>query len=274
MGLIAPALGTTACTFSASGTSYDLTGLQLPSYYRVSDVRQSDTTYWFQVCSGGSPPPGKGCNPQEAAPAWQVEASTSSCYSLGAAPSQGWNFSFVDPNLPARGVRLQYSGGDSSFCPYMISGGNIEQRERSLSIDFVCSSAQSFNSELVNVLETNQCDYSLQIPSIYGCPRECLTGTSVCSGNGVCGFNNDASRSQCYCYSGYTGASCDSRAAAPDTGSTGITGEGIVLIIVCIALALTLGMAGFMFLRLQRLSIAPSAYGRLQGRYNAVGQVA
>lgn len=42
--------------------------------------------------------------------------------------------------------------------------------------------------------------------------------------------------------------------------------EGVLLIIVCLALAAVVGAVGFMFIRLRKLQVDPSAYENLQGR--------
>lgn len=103
----------------------------------------------------------------------------------------------------------------------------------------------------------------LQIPSIVGCPSECRTGpTTLCNGHGVCGFNTDAKKSQCYCYTGFTGQSCDSAVKS----SSALSAESIILIVVLIALAVVVGLVVFMFLKLRKLTVDPGAYDQLQGR--------
>ena len=107
-----------------------------------------------------------------------------------------------------------------------------------------------------------------QIPSIVGCPSECRTGaTSLCSRNGVCGFNADKQRSQCYCYSGYSGSTCGAAVPPPPA----LSAEGIILIVVMIALAAVVGLVVFMFLKLRKLTVDPGAYDQLQGRGESGG---
>ena len=65
------------------------------------------------------------------------------------------------------------------------------------------------------VNEKKTCQYSVELKSIYGCPTQCWTQpenpTSVCSGNGYCGFDTDKQVSRCYCFSGYGGSMCNER---------------------------------------------------------------
>jgi len=119
------------------------------------------------------------------------------------------------------------------------------------------------------VNEINNCEYSVTMYSIAGCPLECLTGGSLCNGHGVCGFNTDLQKSQCYCYTNWAGDRCGIA-----TKAAGLSVEGILLIIVCIVLAGVLGLIAFMFLKLRRLQIDPAAYDDLQGRFNELGQLA
>lgn len=50
------------------------------------------------------------------------------------------------------------------------------------------------------------------------------------------------------------------------TSSGALSTEGILLIIVCLALAAVVGLVVFMFLRLRKLQVDPAAYENLQGR--------
>ncbi len=98
--------------------------------------------------------------------------------------------------------------------------------------------------------------------SVAACPTQCRTGGSLCNGNGVCGYNTDALRSQCFCYNGFSGSMCAS--GAPP--APGMSAEGIILIVVLIALAMVVGLVIFMFLKLRKLTVDPGAYDQLQGR--------
>ena len=160
---------------------------------------------------------------------------------------------------------MQYPGGDSDWCPF-IPGSTTIRKNRTFSIELLCAPTQGTPAQFAssNVIEANVCDYRVQLKSLAGCPTTCLTGSTMCSGNGICGFNTDTQRNQCFCNAGSSGPQC---ASVPKAAS-GLGAEGVILIIVCIMLAGVLGLVGYMFMRLRKLSVDPSAYGELQGKYN------
>ena len=168
----------------------------------------------------------------------------------------------ADALKPARGVVLQYPGGDGDWCPY-IPGTSV-RKNRTFSIELLCAPTQGTAAQfaLSNVVEANVCDYRVQLKSLAGCPTTCITGSTMCSGNGICGYNTDSKRNQCFCNAGASGPQC---ASAPKA-SSGLSTEGVILIIVCIMLAGVLGLVGYMFMRLRKLTVDPSAYGELQGK--------
>lgn len=92
----------------------------------------------------------------------------------------------------------------------------------------------------------------------------------MCSSNGVCGYDTDAKKSRCFCNTNWEGSSCSDR--TKESGALSL--EAIFLIIVCIILAGTMGLVGFMVLKLRRFQVDPAAYGELQGRFNELGQFA
>ena len=153
---------------------------------------------------------------------------------------------------------MTYSGGDGTWCP----GG----RPRTISLQLVCALTQpspaAYSS--VSVIETNTCSYSVQLPSIAGCPTQCRApgDTKLCSGNGVCGYNSDAMATQCFCYNGFTGGNCASTVSV----AAGLGVEGVLLIIVCIILAGVIGLTIFMLLKLRKLNVNPSSLSSLDGK--------
>lgn len=269
----------TTCSWGALGTSFDLSPTHhttAQGVYQVPDIRAPATKYYFNPCDTVAVPDLQLCtntllNGSNTATGWQIErpaAGNPTCYRLGGALASGWNFSFFDLNYPDRGVVLTYTGGDPTWCP----GYGAGQQQRSLSLELTCDptvdpSSATYTAGLT-VREENTCDYRVQVPSLAGCPLECQTGKNLCNGNGVCGFNVDAQRSQCYCFNNFAGSRCD---VATATGA--LSTEGVLLIIVCLALAAVVGLVGFMFIRLRKLQVDPAAYENLQGRFNELGQL-
>ena len=57
--------------------------------------------------------------------------------------------------------------------------------------------------------EFNSCAYTANVYSVLGCPLECpRSGNSVCSGNGVCGFDNNILKARCFCNDDYIESDC------------------------------------------------------------------
>ena len=166
---------------------------------------------------------------------------------------------------------MTYPFGDNTWCPADASTGFVK-RNRTLSLELTCDATIDPTTATyaagVMVREENVCDYRVYIPSLAGCPLECRTGGNLCNGAGVCGYNADASRSQCFCFSGYGGNRCDTA-----TKTSGLGVESVLLIIVCLMLAGVVGLVGFMFLRLRKLQVDPAAYENLQGRFNELGML-
>jgi hypothetical protein len=110
----------------------------------------------------------------------------------------------LDQEDPTKGVALTYYG---DYC------GNHKRRE--FRIELSC--ADNLNAVPQHALETSGCQYTVNIPSVYGCPTECPVGgkaRSVCGSNGFCGFDIDANSARCFCNTGYGGADCSTETEA------------------------------------------------------------
>lgn len=243
--------------------------------YAVSDIRDPTTKYFFNVCGAVAPPQTQPASPNQCttggrtynqwpAAAWQLDQSVppDDCHRLGSTnATMGWNFTLMDSAYPDRGVVITYQGGENVWCPFGVS--------RSFSVALSCAlttpSVSAYSA--ATVVEYDTCSYSVVLPSIAGCPLQCrdpsvTTNAKLCSGNGVCGFNQDVGASQCYCYDGFSGNLCQSSTSA----SSGLGVEGIMLIIVCIILVGVLGLVAFMLLKLRKIHVNPAAYAELQGK--------
>lgn len=263
---------TTQCRWdSGRGTSFDLSSMQIApgGYYKVLDMRNPSTSYYFNVCADISPPDASCTRTSNAySTAFQVENPTNPyCYRVGGPAALGWNFSLYDQVRPARGVRITFLNGENQWCPTT----NGIPNNRTFTVELLCANvAPQSNYGDASVFELNNCDYRMQLKSIAGCPLQCVSSGSICSGHGVCGFDTDAGASRCYCYTGYQGNDCGT--ATADSG--GLSTESIILIIVCIVLCGVIGLVTFMFLKLRKLQVDPAAYGELQGRFNELGMLA
>ena len=256
-------------------------------YWSIPDVRDPKTIYNFNFGSDIATPGSPAClNKWKQPPngnwpsgpwqgAFQVEQSLNTCYILGGPSALGWNFSLYDATKPARGVSVTMLNGENTFCPMNRAAKPPAPQNRTFTMSLLCANMPTSTVYTsATVFELNTCDFRMEIKSIAGCPVECTGGpasSSICGGNGVCGFDTDANRAKCYCYSGFAGSGC-----TPSSGPSGggLSAEGVILIVVCIVLAAVIGLVAFMFLKLRKLQVDPSAYEQMQGRFNELGMLA
>lgn len=272
-------------THETLGASFNLEPLVSSTYYSVLDMDAGheegrNWTYVFNVCDNigysaatiptTHPPDGED-NDCEAAlsvpsPALQVGNVYNWCYRLAGevTGAESVQFGLVDETAPHRGVTLTYSvnGGPASECAEGIS--------RDLELAFLCADdvTNSFDEEEF-VEETDQCHYEIQLKSAYGCPTQCtIVDGHVCNAHGVCGFNYDTNTAGCFCNEGWKGDDCTT-----ESGGGGVSGTGVVLILVCILLAAIMAAVVFATNKLRRLKVDPNSFKELQGLYNELGQV-
>jgi len=152
---------------------------------------------------------------------------------------------------------------------------------RSFSVHFECAADpdNTFDGQEEPVWESNSCHYDVFIQSIYGCPTQCtdinvVSGkhpTSICSGHGICAYDNEVNGARCLCNDGFDGDRCQRRAKA---ASNGMSAEGVVLVIMILILVGVIGLVGYMGYRLRNLQVDPNAMQGLDKRFNELGQMA
>lgn len=271
--------------------SFDLSNLQHPaSYYKVKDMNAEKVPegsydphgyiYAFNVCGniGGDVPvpeqhhDGTPVTPEEGAckdkgttPALQIATSWNGCYRLAAdvtTDEGAMAFELFDQDQPHKGVTITYPMGEKC--------GDLDVY-RDLKVAFLCEdNVENTFDEEEEVEETDTCHYELFIKSAYGCPTSCpVTDGHVCNNHGVCGYNTESKTASCFCNQGWQGAGCTTAST-----SEGLSGTGVVLIIMCVILALIVGAVAYMGLKLRRLNVDPSSFTELKGLYNELGQIA
>ena len=246
--------------------------------YAVNDVRAPyqgyPTTYFFNV-GADTQPPSAAAHPACAkytAPsgAFQIEniggGAAEQCYTVAGPSGLGWNFSLYDATKPARGVSMTMLNGDNAFCP------GRPRQNRTFTLSLLCAPMPVGTlSTSASVFELNACDYRMELKSIAGCPTECTASSgSICSGSGVCGYDTDGRRSRCYCFSNAVGATCSGTVSV----ASGLSAEGVILIVVCLVLTAVIGLVVFMFVKLRKLQVDPNAYSALENRFNELGMLA
>jgi len=86
--------------------------------------------------------------------------------------------------------------------------------------------------------------------------------TSLCNGHGVCRVQHGREAIAVLLLQRLPGRVLRRGGARAPT----ITTEGIMLIIILIALTTVIGLVVFMFMKLRKLTVDPGAYDQLQGR--------
>lgn len=218
-------------------------------YYKVEDSRFVNTTttstdytydYYFNIggplrlvppiCANVTnstghrycPPRYPDCNAADAqlvrimgaAYAYQVRVNSDGehedCWALSS-DDHPVEWSLIDEEDPSLGVQLTYINGDyDSYCK-----GN-----RKFQIQFECENTVRFIPDEIPLYEYTPCEYTLSVPSQYGCPIECnIYDFELCGDHGLCGYDNSNGQSRCFCFDQYTGNDCsvyDESAGIPD----------------------------------------------------------
>eukprot|EP00939_MAST-03C_sp_MAST-3C-sp1_P000350 g350.t1 len=193
------------------------------------------------------------------APAYQVSRVHDACWRLGNSDSN-IEWTLLDENDPARGVVLNYKGGNQ------CKNSDNEYIRRELKIAFECANDITNVPDQEVIEETELCVYEIVVPSIYGCPKECgVKDRELCNNKGVCGYDRSVSRSRCFCVDGWGGTDCGSEVASSSSSSSSDSATVGVLVFVCILLVgLTAGLA-YMWIQIRSLRLDPQAYATLSG---------
>lgn len=236
----------------------------------MSDIRDPTTVYYFNIGADISRQSAGMCGSDSRQPdlamAYQVD-NGQFCYPVSGSVAdkttyKGMNFSLYDDTRPARGVSITMVGGSGQWC--------YPGQTRTFTVSVQCAPIVLATVGTATVFERNKCDYQMELKSIAGCPTQCINNGLLCANNGVCGYDTDAKRSKCFCYSGFTGGDCSAPAGS---AAAGLSGEAIILIVVCVVLSMVIGLVVFMFLKLRKLQVDPAAYDQLQGRFNELGML-
>jgi hypothetical protein len=69
--------------------------------------------------------------------------------------------------------------------------------------------ADRLNPVPTHAYELVGCEYTVYMPSVYGCPLECpVANRALCGGQGHCAYDPDKKAARCYCNKGYRGDDC------------------------------------------------------------------
>jgi hypothetical protein len=117
------------------------------------------------------------------------------CYLVGTEASS--KVTLLNQDDPTAGLRLTYYG---DYC----HGSNSP---RKFQIDLSCY--DKMNPVPLHAFETGPCEYTISMPSVYGCPLECpVANRHLCGGNGHCAYDDDKGGARCFCNNGKSSFSC------------------------------------------------------------------
>lgn len=118
------------------------------------------------------------------------------CYVAGVFDSTA-KLEVLDQQDPTKGLRMTYYG---DYC-------HNPPVQRTFKVELLC--ADKLNPIPTHALEYSHCEYTVTLPSVYGCPLECpVADRQLCGGNGHCHYDNDKSSARCFCNHGYEGKDC------------------------------------------------------------------
>lgn len=118
------------------------------------------------------------------------------CYVVGYYNEAASKTKLLDENDPSKGIIVTYLG---DFC----NGGT----QRKFHIHLEC--ADKLNPVPTHAYEYTGCEYTIFMPSVYGCPLECpVANRQLCGGNGHCAYDPDKRGARCFCNHGSYGEDC------------------------------------------------------------------
>ncbi len=177
---------------------------------------EQNYTYVFNICgavSGGLP---RSCdfveNIEKAGAVQLDQRGTDStqddyCYLVGQFNDASTKLELLNQEDPTEGLQLTYYG---AYCRGLISSV-----QRQFNIQLTC--ANRLSPVPTQALELKPCIYTIQMPSIYGCPLECpVSNRQLCGGQGHCAFDPDKHAARCFCNNGSHGF-CFSILCHPNT---------------------------------------------------------
>lgn len=164
---------------------------------------EQNFTYYFNICGALASGVPQSCKDTPAvaqsiasASALQVNknkpdtTSDDWCYLVGQYTEDKTSISLINSDDPTVGLKLSYTG---SSC----SGG----KKRIFNIMLTC--ANKLNPSPQHALELAGCEYTVTMPSVYGCPLECpVYQRALCGGAGYCAYDYDQQKPKCFCNKG------------------------------------------------------------------------
>lgn len=269
IALTVSAQAITSCqpSFDIFNARFDLRPLALDpaSSYHVKDLldkQNHNYTYVFNVCASSTVPLST-CNTWKngLGPAFQV-FENKECVRLGDDVNDV-KYSLIDPADPTKGVSMTYLNGEPSpFC----SKDGLTTVARNLTINFRCSSTYTPTMDS-RVSEKEKCHYTLDFPTIFGCPLQCPFGNrKLCSGNGFCSVDTDSVTPRCFCNTGFYGDACDTTTAPSGPSNCDSTCTAMIFVSILLLVLLVVGF--IIYNRFNQLDKLNMRFGALSDSFS------
>lgn len=112
------------------------------------------------------------------------------CYLVGSYNELSTKISLIEAEDPTQGIQMTYYG---AYCNNGI--------QRQFNIQMPC--ANRLSPVPTHAQELSPCVYTIQMPSVYGCPLECpVSNRQLCGGSGHCAYDEDKASARCFCNKG------------------------------------------------------------------------
>jgi hypothetical protein len=163
-------------------------------------------------------------------------------------------------------VSLTYLNGDTC----QLSDGSYIRRNITLHM-FCQPKAGMWNVNNVTIFESPMCSYHVILYSKAGCPTECPwgensngLGTSICTGNGVCDYDDTNGYAKCFCNEGWSGNDCSVSGAPTPPPLTSHAGAIVGFLFLGVVLGVAIGGGAFYYFVVMK-GVAPTGFAQLGG---------
>jgi len=153
------------------------------------------------------------------------------CYVVGYYNQDQTSVRLLDDADPTKGLQVTYKG---DYC----NGG----KQRQYNLQLTC--ADKLQAIPTHAYELIGCEYTVTMPSVYGCPLECpIANRALCGGQGHCAYDTDKRAARCYCNRGYQGPDCtDTSGSAEEALNYSPALLGLIITLFIIIALLVLGV--------------------------------
>ena len=222
-----------------------------------TDEKEDNYTYYYNFC--------RPINlPQSHVPACNLlgdvavlqKSIDGTCKIAGKVKTQ--KIELIDPNHPADGVKVTYSGGDSC---------HTQDKERKTTIYARCShEGVAWREDLVDEPKgAKSCEYEIKLHSFKACPTECPLGdnSKPCGGGGHCAYDHTSKKARCFCNTGKGGKACTEDIKEQQTVNGVMMGLLVTVLIFTLLLG---GVLGFLIYKIREARGETSSYMKVQGQ--------